>query len=212
MKKLLALATFVLLMGLSVMVVHADIGHPVLHEVRWVTAYELNVRWEPNMQSAINAQVYQFERVVVERRFGSGDLAWYHIRLQSDVVYIRGWVFGGWLSQLNEFVPPAPTRTPEAPTIATPAAPAAPVAPAPVTPTGEERTMRVTAGMLNVRTEPNMQSRIITAIPQDSWVAVNPYDRDRVHGTGEFAWFYARLVGSERQVSGWVFSGFLSSF
>ena len=212
MKKLLALATFMLLMGLSVMVVHADIGQPIPHETRWVAADSLNVRWEPSMQSTIITQVYEWERVVLERRFGSGYLAWYYVRLVCNVYNISGWAFGGWLAPMNEHVPPAPVRTLAPETPGAPATPVAPVAPAPApAPTGE-RTMRVTAGMLNVRWEPNMASGIITTIPQDSWVAVDPYDPERVHGTGEFAWYYIRLVGSVRQVYGWVFGGFLSPF
>ena len=209
MKKLLALATFVLLMGMSVMVVHADIGVPVAQETRWVTAESLNVRWEPSMQSGIITQVYQFERVVVDRRYGSGYLAWYHMRLVCNFYNISGWVFGGFLGAVGDHVPLAPIRTPDQTTPVAPVAPVAPVTPTPIpTPATEESVMRVTASMLNVRWEPSMASGIITAIPQDSWVAVNPYDPERVSGD----WFYIRLVGSERRVYGWVYSGFLSTW
>ena len=210
MKKFIALVTFVLLMGLSVMVVHAEIGNPIPHDTRWVTAESLNVRWEPNMGAGIITQIYQFERVIIDRIFGSGDLAWFRIRLVCNVDYVSGWVFGGWLGHVNEFIPPPPIRTatptPTAP--AAPAAPVVPVAPAPPTPPAADSVMRVTAGMLNVRWEPNMQAGIIRAIPLDTWVVVNPHDPARVHGSGDLAWFYVRLVDGD--LSGWVFNAFLS--
>ena len=213
MKKLLALTTFLLLMGLSVMVVHADIGQPITPETRWVNVDEsLNVRWVPNMQSAIITTLDPFERVVVDRRFGSGHLAWYHVTLVSDVAFVRGWVFGGYLGQMGDHVPPPPLRTLDYPPA--PAAPHVPVAPAPPAPpvvTAQDVLMRVNTSTVNVRSTPTSREgpdNIIGAVTADTWVIVNPTDRQRVHGTGELAWFYVRVV--DTNFSGWIFSGLLS--
>ena len=219
MKKLIALSTFVMLMGISVMVVHADVGQPIEPETRWVTATRmLNVRWEPSMEAGIRTVVRRYERVVVDRRFGSGDLAWYHMRLVSDVDFITGWVLGRYLGPVGDHVPPAPLRpfddqapqpTPTVPVI--PVTPVTPAVPTPPVISGDDSIMRVTADFLNIRSTPTSRAEydnIIATVRRDTWVIVNTTDRARVHGTGDLAWFYVRSV--ETNLSGWVFSGFLS--
>ena len=214
MKKLMALVTFVVLMGLSVMVVHADVGQPIEPETRWVTATRmLNVRWEPSMEAGIRTVVRRYERVVVDRRFGSGDLAWYHMRLVSDVDFITGWVLGRYLGPLGDHVPPAPLRPfdDQAPPPTAPVAPVTPAVPAPPVLSADDSVMRVTADFLNIRSTPTSRAEynnVIGTLRRDTWVVVNTTDRQRVHGTGELAWLYVRVV--DGTASGWVFSGFLS--
>ena len=195
----------------AVVAVDATLGVPLVPaENRYVTAPgSLRVRNEPSMQAGVRTYIFRNERVVVDRRYGSGNNIWYHARLVSDHYSAVGWVFGRYLAPLHANTPQPPQRT--AAQTATAAAVTAPTTPAPAPAPDPMAALigtrwNVVPPHLNVRGQPSNEGGQITSIPSGSTVEVLD-----THGRGHLAWFYIRHVTEAgRYITGWVFSGHLS--
>ena len=201
MKKILALATFILLMGLSAMLVQANST-----DTRRVTASNtLNVRYGPGTSFRVLYVINRDQEVtVLDTSPGPGNSTWHFIGWHQPInrgeefIWREGWVNGSFLSPPLDGVVQAPPVTTPPPLEDAAASIGDPIFPV-------TRWVSVPYS-LNVRDEPTMN-------PDNIRTVIFRYERveiTRRFGPVGGDWYFARLISNNYVAVGWVIGRYLS--